>query len=456
MPLVPALPELPDNPIVGAARDVVARLKERGREAYFVGGAVRDWLLRIEPYDVDVATSARPEEVLEIFEKARPVGVAFGVVLVEFSHATIEVATFRRDGEYIDFRRPTEVHFGTVEEDAARRDFTVNALFFDPIERRLLDFHGGALDLRRRVLRAIGNPRKRFEEDALRLLRAVRLAIRYDLEIEPNTRKAIAARADNLAKISRERVGEELLRILTGPRAGRAMRLMSELGLWRSTIPEIEAMRGVEQGARAHPEGDVFAHTSLVLDSLPEDPAPALALAALLHDVAKPSTFSRDEEGRIHFHEHQRVGADMAREICKGLRFSNDLAERVSDLIRQHMRFMDVWKMKPSRLKQFVTQPDFQLHMELHRADSLGSNGNMDAYHYCLKERRELQVEHGEGMLPEALATGDDLIALGARPGPRFRELLEDLREEQLEGRVSDRASALAFLKAKLDEDAAR
>lgn len=448
--LAPGLPPFPENPVSDVALEVVRRLQAAGHEACYVGGCVRDWLLRREPYDIDVATSATPEQVVALFEKSREVGVHFGVVLATIRHVTIEVATFRIDGEYIDFRRPREVKYGSMEDDARRRDFTVNAMFYDPIARRLHDFHGGALDLRRRVLRAVGNARARFEEDALRLLRAVRLAVRHDLEIEPNTRKAIVARAENLKHISRERVGEELLRILTGPSPGRAMRLMSELGLWAHVIPEIEALHGVEQGRRAHPEGDVFEHVVRVLDHLPEDPPPALAMAALLHDIAKPRTFERDEAGRIHFREHQTVGAAMAREIARGLKCSNELIETMASLIEQHMRFMDVTKMKESNLKRFVTQPDFQLHLDLHRADSLGSNGDLDAYEYCVRERRELLMEHGEDLAPAPLATGDDLIALGARPGPAFREWLDALRDEQLEGRVTTREAALDYLRGRI------
>ncbi len=429
-----------------AARDVVMRLQRAGHQAYFVGGFVRDWLLGIEHYDVDIATSATPPEIIGLFEETREVGVHFGVVLVRHQGVTHEVATFRRDGEYIDFRRPREVHYGTLEEDAARRDFTINALYYDPLAGVLKDFHAGALDLRRRVLRTVGPAVKRFEEDALRLLRAVRFAVRYELEIEPRTRRALQLKAPNLAQISRERIGEELLRILTGPRPGVAMRLMSALGLWAVTIPEVEELRGCEQGNEAHPEGDVFEHTARALDALPPDPDPALALGALLHDIAKPRTFKREAE-RITFAAHQTLGAEMARAICRRLRLSNELTDQVADLVHYHMRFMDVRRMREANLRRLLARPDFQLHLELHRADSLASHGDLDAYEYCLEKRRELLVEHGEALEPPPLASGRDLIALGHRPGPDFRRWLDALREAQLEGRIRTREEALAFLR---------
>lgn len=453
MSAIPGLPPLPDNELVRDAREVCAVLQEAGFEACFVGGCVRDWLLGLEPHDIDVATSARPEQVAALFEKTREVGAHFGVVLVHFSFAVIEVATFRRDGEYIDFRRPVEVHYGTMEEDAKRRDFTINAMFYDPIGGKLKDFYSGTLDLRRRILRSVGHARDRFEEDALRLMRAVRLAIRFDLEIELHTRKAIVAKAPNLQKISMERIGEELVRILTGPNAGRAMHLMSDLGIWAQIVPEVEALKGCEQGADKHPEGDVFVHTALALDKLPPDPPPELALSVLLHDIAKPRTQKR-EEGRIRFLGHQKVGAEMAEEICRRLKLSAAVAEEVADLVDHHMQFMDVWKMKESKLKRFLGKANFPKHLELHKCDSLASHGDLDAYNFCVDRRRELAVEHGEEMKPKPLATGEDLITLGLKPGPRFRELLDALHDEQLEGRVRTREEAMEYLRRRSGEGA--
>lgn len=446
----PRLPPLPEHSVISAAREIVVKLQRAGHEAYFVGGFVRDWLLGIEHYDVDVATSAHPEDVERLFEMTRGVGKNFGVMLVLINHVPIEVATYRHDVSYSDFRRPDEVRYGTIEDDAARRDFTINALYYDPVSSVLKDFHAGALDLRRRILRTVGAPAKRFDEDALRLIRAVRFAVGYELEIEQHTRKAIIRKAANLAKISAERVGHELMRILTGPKPGRAVALMSDLGLWAHVIPEIEKLKGVEQGAESHPEGDVFLHLIRVMENLPENPSPALALAALLHDIAKPVTFSRDEQ-RIHFYEHQHVGAAMAREICRRLKYSTELTEEVADLVENHMKFMHVREMRSSKLQRFLSKPDFQELLELHRADALGSDGNLDSYEFCIEQRKLLAVQHGGEYAPPLLASGDDLIALGLKPGPRFRELLEELRDEQLEGRVNSREQALGFLKQKAE-----
>lgn len=450
MPLKPSLPKWPDNDIVRAGRETVETLQKAGHEAYFVGGCVRDWLIGGEPYDVDIATSAHPEVVQNLFPKTREVGARFGVVLVAYPHAVIEVATFRSEGAYADFRRPSEVRYGTLEEDAQRRDFTINALYYDPTSAKLVDFFSGALDLRRRILKTVGAARHRFEEDALRLIRAVRLTVRYNLEIETNTRKAIVAKGQNLKEIAIERVAEELLRILIGPTPGRAMHLMLDLGLWQYVIPELEALKGCEQGADMHPEGDVFTHTALVLDNLPPDPPPALALAALLHDIGKPRTLSH-EGGRIRFIGHQKVGAEMAGEICRRLRYSSELTDRVVELVDHHMMFMDVAKMKPSTLKRFVGRPDFQLDLDLHRADSMASHGDLDAYHFCIEERRSLATEHGAGLLPAPLITGDDLIALGMKPGPHFKDILDAVHDEHLEGRVRTHEDAIAFVRTRAD-----
>ncbi|MCH8332775.1 CCA tRNA nucleotidyltransferase [Candidatus Sumerlaeota bacterium] len=446
---MPSLPPLPENDAVRAAGTVVERLQAAGHSAHFVGGFVRDWLLGIDHEDVDVATSAHPEEVIKLFESSREVGARFGVVIVRIGKIQIEVTTYRTEGAYTDYRRPDEVKFGSLQQDATRRDFTINALYYDPATASLKDFHAGALDLRRRVLRTVGPPIKRFGEDALRLMRAVRFAARYDLEIEPRTRKALISKAANLQHISKERVGEELLRILTGPSPGRAFRMMSDLGLWPHVIAEIETLKGVEQGKKMHPEGDVATHTALVLDHMPEDPAPALALAALLHDIGKPSTVTR--EGRIRFQGHQRVGAAMARDICRRLRVDNDTTAQVVDLVQHHMQFMDVRRMKPASLKRFLGRPDFQLHLDLHRADCLASHGDLDAYEFCLEQRRLLAIEHGDAMKPRPLATGDDLIAMGLEPGPQFKAILDALHDQQLEGKVKTREESLEFLRRKAE-----
>ncbi len=442
---LPTLPPFPETAWVLAAREVIAKLQSAGFQACLVGGCVRDWLLGIQPHDADVATSAKPQEVTALFDHTREVGVQFGVVLVVSNGIAVEVATFRADGAYEDFRRPVDVKYGTLEEDSKRRDFTINALYYDPISTKLIDLHAGALDLRRRILKTVGPARQRFDEDALRLMRAVRFAVRFDLEIELNTRKAIIAKKANLDQISRERVGEELVKILTGPNPGNAMKLMDELGLWPHVVAEVESLKGVEQGKDKHPEGDVFIHTAKVLDQLPRDPEPELALAALLHDIAKPATRTVEGE-RIRFIGHQFLGASMADAICRRLKFSAAITQSVRALVEHHMDFMDAPKMRQTTLKRFIGRPDFHLHLELHRADSLGSCGDLSSYDYCVEQRALLAQEHGERLLPEPLIGGHDLIELGMKPGPAFSEILDSVMDEQIEGRIKTREQAIEFV----------
>jgi len=450
----------PDGPLVAQAGAVVRALQEAGHEAYFVGGAVRNWALGLPLKDIDIATSAPPEAVAALFDESRSVGAHFGVMLVHREAFTFEVATFRAEGSYVDHRRPGEVRYGSLGEDYVRRDFTVNAMYYDPVAARLIDPAGGQADLARRLLRAVGDPDRRFAEDALRLLRAVRFAVRYDLEIEPATAEALRAHAPTLREISLERIADELVRILTGPHPGRAMRLMDELGLWPGVIPEIEPMHGCQQPPNFHPEGDVFVHTALVLDHLalawPGEPPAELALGALLHDVGKPPTFEEDGD-RIRFPEHQRVGAEMADRIGRRLRLSNRLRETVVELVGDHMRFMDAPRMKRSTLRRFLGRPDFDLHLALHQADCLASHGNLDNYYFCIELRKKIAEEDRQAaLLPPPLIGGRDLIALGLKPGPTFKKLLDAAREEQLEGKLHTREEALAWIKEQSAEGGAR
>ncbi|MCL5271720.1 MAG: CCA tRNA nucleotidyltransferase [bacterium] len=449
---------LPDQPLIAGAEQLARILQSGGHEAYFVGGAVRNAMLGRPVEDVDIATSAHPGEVAELFPAARMVGAHFGVVLVrrrtgDFDH-DYEVATFRAEGSYVDHRRPAEVRFGTLAEDFGRRDFTVNAMYYDPVGRRLVDPAGGRADLERRLLRTVGDPAVRFEEDALRLMRAVRFAVRYELRLEEATAVAIRTHAALLRAISAERLADELIRILTGPHPGRAMHMMSELGLWPHVVPEMESMHGCLQPRRFHPEGDVFVHTALTLDRLAEEwpgAPPALALAALLHDVGKPPTFTRDDGDCIRFPEHQRVGAAMAGAICRRLRLSNQVCERTTALVENHMRFMDAPRMKLATLRRFLGMADFDQHLALHRADCLASHGKLDNYAYCIEKRRELaRLDRTASLLPPPLIGGRDLLALGLRPAPIFRELLDAVRDEQLEGRLASREDAVAFVRERL------
>lgn len=429
-----------------AARRVAARLRGDGHEAWIAGGAVRDHLLGRAPHDVDVATAARPEEILAIWPDARRVGAAFGVVLVREGEHWIEAATFRREGVYLDGRRPSEVTFGTLDEDAHRRDFTVNGLYLDPTTGEIRDLVGGRRDLEARCLRAIGDPVARLREDRLRLLRAIRLAAQLDFEIEAETWSAIRALSPLAADVAAERTRDEILRLLSGPGASRGVVLLKESGLLEVLLPEVAAMDGVEQPIEYHPEGDVLRHTALLFDYL-EKPSPELALGALLHDVGKPPTFECGSAG-IRFPAHAKIGAEIADRICERLRLSTASRERVVELVAEHMRFLDVQRMKPSTLKRFLRQPKFDEHLALHRADCLASNGRLDNWEFARRTREELPEDD---LRPRPLADGHDLMAMGWAPGPALGAELKRLEELQLEGRLATREDALAEARRTLE-----
>ncbi len=425
------------------AAEVVRRLRGRGHEAWIAGGAVRDRLLGRVPHDIDVATSARPEEVTPLFPGAKQVGAAFGVVLVPVSGEWIEVATFRTDGIYVDGRRPSSVTFGTIEDDAQRRDFTVNALYLDPDDDRVVDLVGGRRDLDDRVLRAVGDPAARFAEDHLRLLRAVRFAAQLGFELEEETRRAVAAHAGLARDVAAERTRDEIVRILTGPDPVRGLRLLHATGLMEVVLPEVAALDGVPQPPEFHPEGDVLTHTILLFEHL-ESASPELAMGALLHDIGKAPTLERAVD-RIRFPRHAKVGAEMADGIARRLRFSNDSRERVVDLVAQHMRFIDIRNMRIAKLKRFLRQPHFDDHLALHRADCLSSHRNLDHWTFARERREELGEEE---LSPARLVTGRDLIDLGWEPGPELGRELARLEELQLEGSISTREQALEVARA--------
>jgi poly(A) polymerase len=439
------------------ATTIVQTLRQRGFQACLVGGCVRDLLLGREPRDYDVATDATPKQVMEIFPETYAVGVQFGVVLIpppageraavaseETSKSSaVEVATFRSDLGYSDGRHPDEVRFSkTPQEDVARRDFTINGMLMDPLSGEVLDFVGGRKDLDAGIIRTIGDPEKRFGEDKLRMLRAVRFAARFEYQIEPATFAAMRDLAEQIRVVSRERVREELTRMLTEGHARRAFLLLDESGLLRQVLPEISAMKGVQQPPEFHPEGDVFVHTLLVLENLPNPCPMTLAWGALLHDVGKPPTFRVAE--RIRFDGHVEVGVKMAEEICARLRFSNDEAEQILALVDNHMRFGQATRMKESTLKKFIRMPRFDEHLALHRADCLASHRNLATHEFVRQKREEIPPEK---MRPRPLVTGDDLIAAGHRPGPKFREILNAVEDAQLEGRLGSRDAALEFVR---------
>ncbi len=428
------------------AAEICRVLAERGFAAYFVGGCVRDLLLGREPADYDVATNATPIQVEEIFPGSLTVGAQFGVVIVPSEEAQIEVATFRSDIGYSDGRHPDNVVFtSTPEQDAARRDFTINGMFMDPANNRVLDFVGGQKDLQAGIIRAIGDPKQRFTEDKLRLARAVRFAARFGYEIEPETFKAIRKLAREIMQVSAERLRDELTKMLTEGKARDAFELLDETWLLSVVLPEITRMHGVEQPPQYHPEGDVWIHTMLMIEKLPAGCAPTLAWGVLLHDVGKPATFrSAAETGdRIRFDNHVDVGVKMAEAICSRLRFSNEDTEQIAALVANHMKFKDVTQMRTSTLKRFVRLPHFDEHLELHRLDCLSSHRQLDNLELVKKFITDTPPEQ---VRPPRLITGDDLRALGFRPGPQYKTILEAVEEAQLEGKVGSRDEALAFV----------
>jgi poly(A) polymerase len=424
------------------ANRIIGTLRASGRQAYLVGGCVRDLLLGREAKDFDVATDAPPADILQLFPGSGCVGAHFGVVLVHEGDARVEVATFRSDRDYADGRRPTSVRFETdPRADAARRDFTINGMMLDPETNAVLDPVGGQADLQARLVRAIGDPEIRFREDHLRLLRAVRFAARLQFEIEPATLAAIRRNHALIRTVSAERVRDELIRILTEGGARRGFELLDATGLLDDLLPEVAAMKGVAQPPEFHPEGDVWVHTLLLLEKL-QHATPSLALGALLHDVGKPPTFRVAE--RIRFDGHVEAGVALARGILERLRISRSDSEQVEALIAHHMRFKDAPRMKESTLKRFLRLPKFEEHLELHRLDCLAAHGQLDNYELV---RRKLEELPQEQLKPQPLLSGTDLIAEGYTPGPIFSEILRAVEDAQLEARVRNRDEALALVR---------
>jgi poly(A) polymerase len=424
------------------AHSIVARLREAGHEAYTVGGAVRDRLLARAPQDVDVATSATPEQVAALFPRTVGVGASFGVMLVVGDAIQTEVATFRIDGGYIDGRHPDAVEFSDARHDAERRDFTINALFYDPAEERVIDFVGGVADLARGCLRTVGDPRRRFGEDYLRMLRAMRFATRYGFALSADTAAAIAEFADRVVRISAERIYTELTKMLTGPHPHKAIAGLEESGLLEQVLPEITAMRGVQQPAEFHPEGDVWTHTLLLLANMAH-PCPALAWGVLLHDVGKPPTFAIGKHGRETFPCHASVGAEMAEAILRRLKCSRELIEQVRTLVYYHMSFADVQRMRPATLRRMIGRDTFSLELELHRIDCMACHGKLRNWVFLLDKLRELG---DQPPVPAPLITGRDLLARGMAAGPAMGALLRSIHDLYLDGQLADRSAALAWL----------
>ena len=440
-----------------AATGIVRSLRAAGFAAYFAGGCVRDLLLGREPKDFDVATSASPDRVLEMFPRTFAVGAHFGVVLVvdlvadSSAEIVTEVATFRNDGAYSDGRRPDAVRYtNSAEQDVQRRDFTINGLLLDPeiwertgdLKSAVLDTVGGVADLNAKNVRAIGDPTLRFAEDNLRMLRAVRFAVRLGFALDGETFAAIRATALQIHQVSNERIRDELTRMLTEGSARRAFELLDATGLLAQILLEAARLKGVEQPPQYHPEGDVWTHTLMLLEHLPPSPSATLAWGALLHDIGKPATFRRAPD-RIRFDGHVEIGVRIAQDICARFRMSNEDTAQILALVANHMRFGDVEKMRASTLKRFLRLDRFNEHLALHRLDCLSSHGDLRLYDYA---KHHYDTVPPEEVRPQPLLTGDDLIAAGIKPGPQFRTLLHHVEDAQLEGRIHTREEALGLV----------
>jgi len=428
----------------------ICEVLQRSRyQALLVGGCVRDLLLGREPADYDVTTDATPEEVMKLFPDSLAVGAQFGVMLIPRDGFKVEVATFRSDVGYSDGRHPDRVVYSkTPQEDVQRRDFTINGLLMRHDTGEVLDFVGGQADLKARVIRAIGEPSRRFTEDKLRMMRAVRFAARFGFEIEAETFRAISRHVAEIHQVSPERLREELTKLLMEGAARRAFELLDETALLQQVLPEIGAMKGVDQPAQYHPEGDVWIHTRMMLEGLPSGTSPTLAWGVLLHDVGKPPTFQSAKEtgDRIRFNNHVEVGVRMAEAICQRLRFSNEDTEQILALVDNHMKFGAVEEMRASTLKRFVRLPHFEEHLALHRLDCLSSHRNLDSYEFV---REFLEKTPPEQVRPARLLGGDDLHSMGFRPGPLFAQILQSLEDAQLEGQVKTSEEAKEFVLAK-------
>ena len=429
------------------ANSICSLLAQHGYQALLVGGCVRDLLLDREPADYDVTTNATPAQVMELFPDSVGVGARFGVVLVPQDGSKVEVATFRCDVGYSDGRHPDQVVYArTPQEDVSRRDFTMNGLLMKHDTDEVLDFVGGRTDLYAGIVRAIGEPNRRFSEDKLRMLRAVRFAARFAYTIDPDTFSAIRRHASEIHSVSAERIRDELSKLLTEGAARRGFEILDEAGLLGELLPEISAMQGIEQPPEYHPEGDVWMHTRMMLDGLPPGASSTLAWGVLLHDVGKPATFRPASEtgDRIRFDGHVEVGVRMAEAICRRLRFANEETEQVKALVANHMKFKDVAQMRKSTLKRFVRQPRFSEHLELHRLDCSASHGRLDAYQAV---EGFLAATPPEQVRPPRLISGDDLLTLGFEPGPSFQRILAAVEDAQLEGVLETRERAIAFVK---------
>ena len=439
---MPDTSNLSTDSLKAGALGLTKRLVKAGFEAYWVGGCVRDARLGQAPSDYDIATDAMPDEIERLFHKTIPVGKQFGVMMVLEDGHEYQVATFRAEGGYTDGRRPGSVRFTNAREDALRRDFTINGLFYDPLADELHDWVGGEADLENRRIRTIGDPAERFGEDRLRLLRAVRFAAQLGFEIEPGTFAAVQQNAAAIREVSAERIRDELLKLFRPSHAARGLDLLHESRLLPEVLPELAATIGCEQLPEYHPEGDVFTHIRLMLSQLPADGDTTLIWSVLMHDIAKPATFTREAEGRIRFLGHEKVGAVMTLEIMNRLRFPKAESAAVRTCVRHHMQLKDAQQMRPATLRKLFLRPTFPVELALHRLDSLASTGKLDNFEFLEGSFAEFQ---DQPELQKPLIDGDDLIGLGQVPGSELGKLLSDIRNRQLAGELTTREQALAW-----------
>jgi poly(A) polymerase len=426
------------------ATEVVLALRGAGFQALWAGGCVRDELLGLTPTDYDVATNALPDQVMKMFRRTVAVGLSFGVVRVLGPEGAgeVEVATFRTDGPYVGGRWPGSVTFSTAEMDAARRDFTINGMFLDPITGEVTDYVGGQADMRARILRAIGDPVARFEEDKLRLLRAVRFAARFEMTIEERTRAALVSMADQVRVVAEERIAQELRKMLVHTSRAQAMNLAFDIGLVAAIMPPLLPMKGLFQGKLVQPQGDLWDHTLLVLENLPPEPSFPLALAALFHDVGKPATKAL-QDGRATFHNHEQVGSRIAARLCRELKLANAERERVTWLVEYHQYLGEAKKLREAKLKSMLSAAGIDELLALHRADALASTGDTSQIDYCewyLREQPTGPID------PAPILTGHDLARIGLTPGPEFKTILDQVRELQLERMLNSKREALEWV----------
>jgi poly(A) polymerase len=438
--------------LASIALEIARRLQSRGHAAYWVGGCVRDLQLGRQPQDYDLATSARPEEVEALFPRCLPVGRQFGVMVVIEEGHPFQVATFRTENNYTDGRHPAQVAFATAQEDARRRDFTINGLFYDPVKGELLDWVGGMEDLRQRRVRAIGPPEERFAEDHLRLLRAARFAAQLDFDMEPATLQAVRHLAPAIRKVSAERVRDELKKLFHPACAARGLAWLERCQLLSEVLPEVAALAGCQQDPLYHPEGDVLEHVRRMLRALPADADPLLPWAVLLHDIGKPPCQAEDAAGRRHFHHHERVGADMTEALCRRLRFANEEREILVECVRCHMKYHQARQMRRSTLRRLLLRPSAALELELHRLDCATTGRDLSNYEFLLAARQQLEAQPA---LARPLLTGKDLLALGMSPGPAMGQMLREVRDKQLHDELHNYEEAMNWVRQRLQEGGA-